>query len=282
MESYISKRLKEIEDLPPVPRTLQEVFHSLDSITTSAKTLEEIIKKDPVLTAKVLKMANSPYYGVHGEINSISKAIVLLGFDEIRNLVIGLSVTATFSRQFKIKNFSTNDLWFHSIGVAYCSKMLGERCDGMEPDELFTIGLIHDLGRFLMPFYFVKELEQAVSMSEQMGIGLIEAEERLGISHAEIGAFLAILWQLSDLVVTTIRYHHHPKGAGQHSRTASVIYVADQLVQKIGQGWNLDYKNTKLFVPKVLGLNATDIKAIARELKKNMKSIKDSWSTILD
>ncbi len=282
MGSLITERLKNIDELPPAPKTLSEVLHRLDDISTSAKTLEEIITQDPVLTAKILKIANSPYYGLSGEVNSISKAVVVLGIEEIRNLVIGLSVTSSFASDFTIKAFSANDLWLHSVGVGYCAKLLGERCGDLDKDELFTIGLIHDIGRFLMPLYFAEELEEAIALSEKEGIGLVDGEVRLGISHAEIGAFLATLWKFGDMVVTVIRYHHNPKGAGEYIRQACVIYVADQLVQKVGDGWDLDYRGGKLFVPKHLGLGANEIKAVARELKANIEKVRESWNQILD
>ena len=282
MATIISERLKDIEELPPAPKTLSEVLHKLDAISTSAKTLEDIIKQDPVLTAKILKIANSPYYGLSGEVNSISKAVVVLGIEEIRNLVIALSVTSTFSGTVEIKQFTANDLWLHSVGVGYCSKLLGERCGDLDTEELFTIGLIHDIGRFLMPIYFKEELEQALATSEEKGVGLVDAEIQHGISHAEIGALLAAWWKFSDMVITSIRYHHAPKGAGDHVKGASVIYVADQLVQKVGGGWNLDYPHGKLFVPKYLGLDANEIKAVARELKSNIDRVKESWAQILD
>ena len=280
----ITERLKSIEDLPPAPKTLSEVLNKLDAISATANTLEKIINQDPVLTTKILKIANSPYYGLPGEVNSISRAVVILGSEEIRNLVIALSVTSAFSGAIEIKNYTTKDLWLHSVGVGYCAKLLGERCGDLDsdPDELFTMGLIHDIGRFLMPLYFKEELERAILVSEQKGIGLIDAEKQVGVSHAEIGAFLATWWGFSDMAITTIRYHHAPKGAGDYVKNASILYVADQLVQKLGGGWDLDYQGGKLFMPKHLGLDARKIKEVARQLKSNIDRIRKGWAQILD
>ncbi len=281
MNNLVSDKLKNLDELPAVPKTLSEVLHRLDDIATSAHTLEEIITQDPVLTAKILKIANSPYYGLSGGVNSISKAVVVLGVEEIRNLVIGLSIISSFKSDFNIDGFSANDLWLHSVGVGYCAKLLGEQCLGLDKDVLFTIGLIHDIGRFLMPLYFPNELEKAIAITKEKGISLADGEIMTGVSHAEIGAFLTTLWKFGEVVITSIRYHHNPKGAGEYMREAGVIFVADQLVQKVGDGWDLDYKGRKLLVPKYLGLEATAIKAVARKLKANIIKVRESWRQLL-
>ncbi len=282
LEAFVMKKLKGINDLPPLPEILFEIYSKLDSITSSAQQLADIIKKDPALTTKLLKLANSPYYGLIKKVNSVTKAIVILGFNEVRNIVIALSVTGTFPKDMAIGPFSSKDLWIHSIGVAYSAQKIGEIIgQDIDISELFTIGLIHDIGRFLLPVYFQDSLVKALSIMDERKMSLIDAEAMVGIVHTEIGAFLATWWKLSDLIINAIRYHHTPKRAGDHELIASIIYVSDQLVQKLCKGWDLDYKSNKLIVPKCLSLTTKDLKITVSHLKNELRNALQQWKDII-
>ncbi len=280
MTVSIAKRLEQIEDLPTIPQTLQRVLDGLDSAASSAQHLDEIIREDPVLTAKILKMANSPYYGLKGEVSSIAQAVVILGFEEVRNLVIGLSLTGTFSGDLGFKEFQASALWLHSIGVATAAKMVAEYIPGLDPDELFTAGMLHDLGRFLMCLYFEQELKEILEIQRTKDIPLWEAEAEYGLAHGEVGGYLAMRWGLSELLVNVVRYHHHPQGAGPFAQAAAVVFLADSLCHKLDLGWGeLMGTNNKLLVPKILGLDVKTIKGMAGKLKDLREEIRDSWGS---
>ncbi len=277
MPVSIAQRLDNIEDLPTIPHTLHQVLTSLDKVSSSAQTLEAIIREDPVLTAKILKMANSPYYGLPGEISSIARAVVILGFEEVKNLVIGLSLTGAFTGNLGIKEFDSKGIWLHSVAVAITSKILADSVSEVDPDELFTAGLIHDIGRLLMCLYFPKELREILDLQQRENIPLAVAEERYGLTHGEIGAYLTQKWQLSDMLVNVVRYHHHPQGAGPYIKAASIIFLADEICHKLKIGWSFDYGEKKILVPKSLGLNAETIKKVAQRIKKEKEKIEAGW-----
>ncbi len=282
MAISVVKRLEKIEDLPTIPHTLQRVLDGLNSVSTSAQDLDRIIREDPVVTAKILKVANSPFYGLKGEVSSLARAIVILGFEEVRNLVVSLSLTGTFSGDLGFEEFKTSDLWIHSVGVATTSKMLAELLPELDQDELFTAGMLHDLGIFLMCLYFTEEFREILNIQKEKEIPLWEAEMQYGLTHGEVGGYLVARWGLSDLLINVVRYHHHPQGAGPYARAAAAVFLADGLCHKlqIGHGGSLGV-NGKLLVPKRLGLEPAQIKRVAAKLKARRDEIEQSWGAVV-
>ncbi len=281
MSISIAQRLDNIDDLPSMPHTMQKVLESLDSVSASAQTLEEIIRDDPVLTTKILRMANSSYYGLSGEISSIARAVVMLGFEEVRGLVIGLSLTGVFSCDLDFEEFDAKEIWLHSIGVAKASQMLAKYIPGLEPDDMFTAGLVHDIGRFLLCLYFASELREILELRRREKLTLLAAEQQYGLTHSEVGAYLAKTWDLSEMLVDVIRYHHRPRSAGPHVLASSVVFLADELCQKINLGWNLKGEPDKIFVPKKLELSPNTVKKVVLYLKEEKERIDNDWRSML-
>ncbi|MEN8257911.1 MAG: HDOD domain-containing protein [Thermodesulfobacteriota bacterium] len=282
MPPSLVERLDAIEDLPTIPHTMQAVLSSLDSVSASADKLEDIIKEDPVLTAKVLKIANSAAYGGGTEISSLSRAIVAIGFDEVRNIVVGLSLSGIFCDDLGFEEFDAVDIWLHSIGVATCAKMIAQEVDGLDPDEMFTVGMLHDIGRVLFCLYFPDELRDILGSVESDGISLAEAEEQYGLTHTEIGAYLAFRWKLGNFMVHVIRYHHHPRKAGEYVQAAAAINLADAISIQLQIGWKGMGPSPKVMVPKALGLDGDKIKMIAKKLQSEKEEIMSGWSSVIN
>lgn len=281
MTISIAQKFDNIDSLPTMPHTLQKIFESMEDITTSAKTLEEIIREDPAITTRILHMANSPYYGFSGGITSIARAVTILGFEEVKGIVIGISLSNAFSGDLGIDEFDGFGMWLHSIAVAKCSKDIGEHLKDLDPDELFTVGLLHDIGRFLMCIYCKEDMETIIEIMKKKGVNLHEAERIYGFPHTEAGAYIARKWELSDILVDVIRYHHNPKGAGPYSAYAAVIFLADQLCHKLKIGWTMEGMVNKLLVPKELGLASDTVRDIAMDMKESQKTFLESWGKML-
>jgi len=281
MDSAILKRLEAIEDLPTIPHTMQQVLSEIDSISASAQTMQHIIEQDPVITAKILKMANSPFYGTVVDISNVGRAMVTMGFDEVKNVVIGLSLAGVFCEELDFDEFDTSDLWLHAIGVATGARMIAEEVSGLDPDDMFTAGMLHDLGRLLYCIYFKEELTATLADRKENDTTLIEAEERHGINHAEIGAALTRRWDLSELLENVIRFHHNPQEAGDYVKQASVIFFADAVAKNLKIGWSGLDDNSKIIIPKALGLDSDKAKAIAMKLKEEREKIINGWGSII-
>ncbi len=280
MDDLIAKRLDKIEDLPTIPNTLHRVLSSIDEVTTSAQSMEEIIREDPVLTAKILKIANSPYYGLVTEVSSIARAVVILGFEEVKNLVIGLSLTNAFAGDLSFPGLDGSALWIHSFAVAHAAKLVAEAMETLDPDDLYTAGLLHDIGRVLMCIYFREEMERIVALSRERGVPLTEAEQEVGLSHSEVGAYLARKWKLSDLLFHVIRYHHHPQGGAPYDVEAAAVFLADELCHALQIGLHSPQQR-KILVPKRLNLGGDTVKMLARRLKEKKEAIEESWRDVL-
>ncbi len=279
--AIISQRLDNITDLPTIPHSMQQVLLNLDSVAASAASLEKIIREDPVLTAKLLKMANSAAYGTTTEISSVKRAIVTLGFEEVRSIVIGLSLTGAFNNDLGFPEFDANDLWLHAIAVGNGARLIAKHTSGLDPDELFTAGMLHDLGRLLFCLYFPDELRDIISTSASEDMPLPAAEEKHGLSHTEIGAYLAIKWKLSDFIISLIRYHHHPRSAGPHAKAAAALMLADALAIRLQIGWNGLGIVQPIMIPKILGINNDQAKEIVQQLKKEKENILSSWGSVI-
>jgi len=280
MQVSLVERLNSIRDLPSIPNTLNKVLNELARDSSTADTIETIIKEDPLLTAKLLKVANSPYYGMPGKISSIARAIVIMGFAEVRNLVVGLSLTTMVTGDLGFEEFKTKDLWLHCVAVATAAQKLAQHIPGIDPEEIFTLGIMHDIGRFLQCLYFPNEMRELLRANNGIK-NLYAAEEKAGMPHTEIGAYLAHRWQLSELFVEAIRYHHRPQGAGPYMPQAAVLFLADQLCKKLQIGWHGEDRDNRLLIPKILALPQDIIKNIANYMKEQKDEIEKAWDEVL-
>jgi putative nucleotidyltransferase with HDIG domain len=281
MNVSMAKKFDSIDNLPTMPHVMQKILASMEDITASSATLEEIIREDPSITSRILQMANSPYYGFAGEVSSITRAVTLMGFEEVKGMVVGLSLTGAFSGNLGFDEFDGFGMWIHAIAVAKCAKEIAENVGGTDPDELFTIGLLHDIGRFIMCMYCKEDVRSILDLMKNEDCTLHEAEIKYGFHHAEAGAYIAGKWELSDKIRDVIRYHHNPGGAGPYSIQASVIFLADELCHKLRIGWTLDGMIPKFLVPKELGLSRDTVKDIASHLKESRKSFVEAWGRML-
>lgn len=282
MPPSLIKRLEKFDDLPPMPNTMHLVLQEMESITSNSKSLEKIIMQDPVLAAKILKIANSPFYGAAGQVNSISHAITILGFDEVKNLIIGLSLIQAFGDDSNFNGVTTKGLWLHSIGVARASMLIAKRAgNGFNPDECFTMGLLHDIGRFILFKAFREDVEKIMKLQEEDRCPLSVAEEKHGLSHAEIGAYLAQKWKLSEKMMSVVRYHHRPKSAGEDEPYCAVIYLADQLCHKLSIGWANKWLPKGVMLPKSLSLKKDDVHEVVGEIKRKKDELSDSWASAM-
>ncbi len=279
--SSLTEKLGSIENLPSIPHTLHKVLTALDDVIANSDTLEDIIKEDPSLTVKLLHSANSPYYGQAGQINSISRAILLMGMNEMRSLVIGVSLSNTFSGKITLPGFSARDIWLHSVAVATASKLIAETQNDIDPDELFTAGMLHDIGRFVLCLFLTNEYAQVLRLHTGSEKTLYVIEDENNLSHAEVGAYLAHRWGLSEFLMSVVRYHHRPQGAGPYLKPASVVFLADIICKKLRIGTCIDEEKEKILVPKVLGLSQDVVKKIVMDMKVEKSRLELTWGAVL-
>ncbi|MCX6153942.1 MAG: HDOD domain-containing protein [Candidatus Kapabacteria bacterium] len=224
VEHFIRK-LDELPTLPTIYTALSDVMANPRSTVSDAAN---IISRDQASTAKVLKHANSSIYGIRGQISTISQAIFFIGFEEVKNLIIALSIMKMFSGLKVSKTLNPVDLWKHSIAVGVISRLIGKGLGIKHLEDFFIAGILHDVGKLMFYKFLPTEYSEVVNYSNEKKISLREAEaEKLGITHTIVGEMLAEKWRLPRNIKNTISSHHSCLVDGKIDETAYCVHLAD-------------------------------------------------------
>ena len=227
--------------LPTIPTILAALNDKIADPDSSASEVADIIAKDPPTSTKVLRLANSAYYGLRNKVSTINHAVTMLGFNIIRNLVLTATVFHFSDKKDVGGLFNTEKFWQHSLGVAVAGKIVATNSfpgAANLADEFFICGLLHDLGKIILAEYAQDKFETALLLSHEKGVPLYEAEQEIiGCTHAQVGGVLADRWHLSGGIITAIGYHHYPMEAGEDGvKYAAVTHLADILTRAKGIG----------------------------------------------
>lgn len=211
----------ELEDLidgtvsiPTIPTVLTEITNIFNSPEGSAKQAAAVIEKDAAIATRVLRLVNSPFYGLKNPVSNINLACSILGLKAIKNLVVQATVLQTFGSSPEVRGFDANWLWDHSFKTAIACKMICERSAanaGMQKDDAYTCGLIHDIGKLILLDSQADRFGEALRLSTTAKVPLAKAEgEVFGFNHAHVGGLLANRWKLAANVQAAVMYHHSP------------------------------------------------------------------------
>lgn len=226
------KTVQSVGDLPAMPHIAAQIMQKLANPCSTPREIHELIAKDQSLAARVLKVANSPYYGASRSISSIKEAILFMGFDSIRSLV----TTAIMKGIFSAMSDSGIELWEHSICCAVAAKKIGNDVGFQGSEEAFLAGLIHDIGKWVIFLQFPAGMSDIMLMVGD-GKSFLEAErELLGFTHAEVGQLLTNKWLFTPTLENVVANHHRPDCAGSDQKLAHIISLADSLCHKLGIG----------------------------------------------
>jgi putative nucleotidyltransferase with HDIG domain len=224
---YIKEKVQTIIQLPALPTIAMEVVEMVDNPKTSASKLGKLISTDQALTAKVLKIANSPFYGFPRKISTIDFAIIVLGYDALKEIVISISLVSSLQKK-SDAIFDAKGFWDHSIASGVLARRLARDLGYRVSGEVFVGGLLHDMGISVLHRYFRNEYKRIVEILQETDLNALEAEESvLGVTHAEIGGWLAERWNLPDHLVEAIRFHHSPSRADKNKDLVALIHCAD-------------------------------------------------------
>jgi putative nucleotidyltransferase with HDIG domain len=213
------------KNLPTIPAVLARVLQLSDSVDASGKELIAVIEKDQALTGKMLRLANSAFFGQSRAVATIPRAVILLGFSTVRNLALGVKVWDAFGGGVSKSVLET--LWGHSVAVGMVAKKLAARLRVGDPDEAFTAGLLHDVGRLVLAMRFREEYWKATGGVKEVDAVDERERESFGVDHAEVGSWMLEAWALPVSIVEAVRSHHE---AATRPETAGPLALADRLV----------------------------------------------------
>ena len=227
----LHRRIEQVGELPTLPHVVQKLASMIGRPNVSAEEIGALIEKDQVLSAKVLRLANSPFYGFPSRIASVAHAVVVLGL----NVVKGLTLCATAFDM--MKNAGMNELWRHSLGVAITAHILGTKASLKNPEEVFVAGLLHDIGKVVLYVKWTDVGRHITATTQKTGRSLMEAEQDLfDVTHADVGGWLATAWHLPTSLREPILHHHKPAAAQDAPLQTAIVHVADILVKGLACG----------------------------------------------
>ena len=231
MAENLSELVSDVEDIVSFPEVYLRVNQLLDDAESTATQISEVIAQDPGLTAQLLRMANSPIYGLSKEVDTVARAVNIIGTKRIRYLVLATTSLKVFEG---IPNdlISMDDFWLHSLYCGLAAKALADNIKGMQPDAMFVAGQLHDIGQLLLYSRLPDLAREAVLRSiEEPGEPDLYLSERdvIGFDHAQLGAQLARDWHWPAMLVATIGWHHEPEKADEFQKETAVVHIANCL-----------------------------------------------------
>jgi putative nucleotidyltransferase with HDIG domain len=222
--------LDRVEDLPPLPAVAARVMGMADDERTSALDLAQVLSTDQALTAKLIKLSNSAYYGFARRVSTVREAVLVLGFKQVRQVAVGASIINAWKGPREADDHFDLDLfWGHSVAVAVIAESFAKKGRFAKPEDAFTAGILHDIGRLVLRQALPREFRMAVSMAKSRGLPLHVTELRTtGYLHDEIGRALGERWKFPPHLVEAIACHHDEKVAPAADGLSGVIAYANQ------------------------------------------------------
>jgi putative nucleotidyltransferase with HDIG domain len=226
---------KSLHDLPALPGIVAQVIKETESPDASAHSIEKLLSSDQALASKVLRVVNSSYYGLSGQITSLSQAIMILGMPQVRNLVLSVSAISTMKPRTPRQQETLKLFWLHAFGTAAATQIIA-RHKGMraqDSETLFMGGLLHDIGRLFLFCMFTQTYDQVLKYAKDNQISSTDAETKLlGIDHSQIGATMATMWKLPEILTELIAHHEGPFELDENLPLFT-IHAGDRLTQHL-------------------------------------------------
>jgi HD-like signal output (HDOD) protein len=244
-ERYLKKIKAYIVRMPSLSTTLVKVLETCNDPLASANDLKRVISLDPVLTGRVLRLINSAYYSLGKPIFSLTRAIIMLGVNTVKNLALSFTILDNLNGRSSCQSFTADDFWRHSLCVGVVAKSMaalkGLPATGQE--EYFVAGLLHDLGKLPLRMQFPKEYHRVCENVHSDQNALYQNEARfLGVDHGTVGSIIAKKWRLGSTLVESLSYHHKPSdGSENNCEFVSTVELANQLSLQLNIGNAGDY-----------------------------------------
>lgn len=278
--SLVKEILSKAENLPAIPAIVQQVLGLVQDPDFEFSKLITTVKLDPGITAHVLRMANSPFYGLRQKISSLDQALALLGTRNLVEIVLSAQVVKFYQVDQDGYRLARGDLWRHCMATALLANKIGAMIQFSETATLFTAALLHDVGKLILSQYVGGQYDDIEKLVEQGGKSFVEAErEVLGVDHALLGGVVARHWNFPESIVTAIAFHHSPERSSKHKQMTGLVALSNLLALSMGMGGGVEGLAQPLSAGlfDLAGVKARDVDKLALEIK----DINDQASELL-
>jgi HD-like signal output (HDOD) protein len=274
-EALKKKILRTVGQLPPMPQTVLKAREVMANPSSDFKELGELLETDQAIAAKVLKLANSSYYGLSGKVGSIQRASVVLGHKALGELITMGGTASILGNMLEGYGLEAGQLWKHSIGVAFGSRIISNKKNPSLSNDAFTAGLLHDAGKLILDPYVLERQDAFQEFIANSDESFLTAEKQiLEFDHSEIAFELCKSWNIPQALTTAIRYHHYPSRS-QGNELTYVVHMADGISMMAGLGLGIDgmmyqFEDNAM---EFLGLQEEDLNHIMADVLTSVQKI---------
>jgi putative nucleotidyltransferase with HDIG domain len=270
--------MSKVKSFPGIPAIAARLTGLLQDPNSSASQIEEILRYDPGLTANILKLTNSAYFGIPSKVSSVKQAVVLLGWKRLSQLVMAMCMSKLMKQRVPGYDLPQGELWRHSIAVSLAAEQLVKALQIKQTDEVFTAALLHDVGKLILGKFVSEDLQEIQDMVAK-GFSFEVAEFMvIGIDHAAIGAQLLRNWSFPQELTGAVQWHHDPESCKGDCTLSEIVHVANAVGLMIGFGKGNDDHHTgaSSAVTRKLGLSLESLEQLADQTLQGFNSLSES------
>ncbi len=268
--------LDRVEHLPRLQDTATRLIAVVADPTSTLEQIVETIRYDQTVTAQILRLCNSAYFGLVRRLSSIDEAIRYIGTTKVLQMVMAVHTQSLLTRPQEGYGLPPGVLWLHSVGVALGSQMLAQRFGITQVGMVFTSGLLHDVGKTVLNEFVAADYAEIARIVADDGVSFVEAEQSvLGFTHPEIGERMAEIWNLPESIARAVRYHHEPGTPEQPDRLIDAVHLADSICRLVGVGCGHDglLNRADLATMERHGLTETDLESLGADMVIELKAV---------
>jgi putative nucleotidyltransferase with HDIG domain len=239
--NIVDQILQSATELPPFPAVIQRALQLIEDPRSSARDVVDVIQYDQSITAEVLKLCNSAYFGLRRTVHSLREALVMIGFNQLLEIVLSRESAPLLYEPCKGYDLEYGELWRHSVACGLLSRIISPRLNREPTPAHFTAALLHDIGKMILSKFAKDYFEEIKRQVQDRHLSFIEAEkEVIGIDHAELGGKITEQWEFPKSIVSAVRYHHTPFLAPEDQGVVELIYLCDLVAMLTGIGGGAD------------------------------------------
>jgi len=276
-EDKIKRIMAQVKSFPGMPVTAAKLLKMLDNPDSTAAEIEEILRYDAGLTANILKLTNSAYFGIPSKVSSVRQAIMMLGWKRLLQLVMTMCMSTVMKKPIVGYDLPQGALWRHSVAVSVAAEAVVKALKIPEAEEVFTAALLHDVGKLVLGGFVKNDMDQIKAMVAK-GIAFEVAEYMvIGTDHAEIGANILKKWDFPQDLVNAVNWHHDPETCENHCTLSDIVHIANTVGLRIGFGRDTEGARIEPSpsVTDRLGLEPVDIEVLVEQTFEGVNKLSD-------